>query len=359
LSAIQFAEHLSSFPTTFIKFLMKKFLTALLTLLSFAAFAALAGCQQVVSNVTLPYEERIYIEGFLQAGYPVDNITMSVTDKALGTPNYLASITALRDADVSFSVDGQTTKATMRLDSVRFQAPTSGTFGSFELVYAQVPVFSAPSIIVQPGKTYEMLVRWRGKTVTASTRVPDLPKLVGDIGYTISPDSIAQGTRFVQRPDGRFQYDTLRVPIVRLVVKASLEAVPGIDYELGFYSTDSITRSIRTRSSSNLITNVPAGAIAGQVLPLTASANISYNVNTSMPSQTYEQARANVVKNQFYVVFVAYNPSYELWRGTQRRGVGSDGPFSAGGLNPVWNVSGDGIGIFTSYTSREVPLTIR
>jgi hypothetical protein len=333
------------------------------TAFAFALFLALSGCQQVVSNVELPYEEKINIEGLLQSGFIVDNVVVSRTLDPLKRAT--ADEAFMRDADVSVSVDGRSTKATARLDSVSLSLlQPMGVSVSISSLRGAIPVYSVPSMTVEAGKTYTITVRWNGKTATASTRVPDTPRFVGAVTTNIQPDTI-----LVQpsptRP-GTFPNPgstTTRLPALRLTMTANVEASADTDTQLRFYSADTVWNTAQAKTDTitvfagvSRLLSIPSG-ISPAPTPFTAQTVVGYGNNTGYPIEA--ALRIRILQSRFYAVVVSYDAAYNRWRSTSGRGLSGGGPFGAGGLNPLWNVTGDGIGIFASVTTLEVPVKVQ
>ena len=132
--------------------LTKQLLTYLLVL---TCLTGLIGCEQVIENPDLPYEEKIVVGAFVMAGS--QRITIDVTKTLPLTEKYSHKAAVLTDADVRIKSTNGDVKAIYNT--------------SEEMYYADVPA-------IQAGEIYELTVLWNGKKATSTTRVPEVPTVV-------------------------------------------------------------------------------------------------------------------------------------------------------------------------------------
>jgi hypothetical protein len=77
---------------------------------------------------------------------------------------------------------------------------------------------------------------------------------------------------------------------------------------------------------------------------------------------TIGQIQERLRRARWYAAVVMTESSYYDWVNSSSQaqyGSGNSGPFSAGGTNPVWNVTGDGIGVFAGTSGVERPIQVR
>ncbi|MCU0424215.1 MAG: DUF4249 family protein [Candidatus Kapabacteria bacterium] len=365
------------------KFLVKHHKTsysrhALCLIVSVVLFAnMLSSCTQSVTNIELPFDEKILIEGVLVAGKSIDNISITKTYPPLTT---LASISTLYlpDAEVTLRVDGQSYKPEVRFDSLRYSV-FQGNFSSQapQERYIATPKYSFPNLTATTGKTYEITVTWRGKTAVGKATVPTAANLGAPTvsGTSITFDSVQSGGQFVA---GRFTPTYQAVARLNVAMTATMQS--GFAYRLSFYSPDtaSFFRNIGDRFQS-FTPNFVYTESNWRVLPdgitedragITLFANVRPSETTIFPSsgpptftvQPMSDLVANLRKLRFFAVLTATEAAYSQWNETRFFGFsyGSGFPFSGSGTqNPTWNITGDGMGIFVGAQSREIPILVQ
>ncbi|MFY7999705.1 MAG: DUF4249 family protein [Candidatus Kapaibacteriota bacterium] len=355
------------------------FLRHALCLIASAVFLvnALSSCVQSVTNIELPFDEKILIEGVLQAGKPLENISITKTYPPLTTRTSLSTL-YLPDADVTLRVDGQSYKPQVRLDSLQYS--TSGfTVGGQpqSIYYITTPKYSFPQLTATAGKTYELTVQWNGKTAVGKATVPSAANLGAPTisSTSITLDSVQAGGQVI---GGRLT--VFYRPVARVNVSLDATMQSGFAYRLSFYSPDtaSFNRSIGGNfqffspifvySQSNWRV-LPVG-ITEDRAGMTLSASVTPSQTTISPSsgaptstvQSMSDLVTHLKKLRYFAVLTATEAAYSKWDETRFLGYsyGSGFPFSGSGTqNPTWNITGDGIGIFVGAQSREIPLVVQ
>jgi hypothetical protein len=265
----------------------------------FLFLLAFCGCETVVSSDGLPYVDHIVIRGFLNAGQPVDSISVTHT-LPLNVPDDPNQAT-VPTAQVSISVDGN----------------------SIPLQYIGFGLFSDPANdTVQSGKTYSIDVKWNGLHAFASTLVPQTPDV----------DSTYEGKANVQiYYDPYYQYSDT---IVETQLEFGVRARTSECYSFLFDSTAGYMHIGDTMPDH--------GSWGPTSIDLQGVANEATDGHVWLS----QRSEGNDSLTLAWVTIGAFDASYYDF--IQTYGYNSDDgdPFGTGSANPKWNVSGDGIGIF-------------
>lgn len=276
---------------------------------------AFGGCDNVVPADGLPYVNHIVIRGFLNAGQPIDSISISHT-LPLSTP-FDPSQAAIPDAQVSISVDGRT----IPLQSIGFGYFTDPEHDT-----------------VQSGKTYSIDVKWNGLHAWASTLIPVIPSVPIFQFNNIRWDTevFIYGQNF---QDTLFRFGGQ--------MEVGIEPVtPGEAFTL---VSDSIADvdSFYSQSTYN-------GEIFYNLYP-------SSDVNSAgfLPIFQFEQLDPNDSNYFASAVIESFDGPYYDFIQTYTYNANGGDIFGTGGANPKWNVSGDGIGIFIGEAETRVSRTFR
>jgi hypothetical protein len=112
-------------------------------------FFQLSGCEPVIIDAQFPYQEKIIVRGILQDRSTINNIKISKTLPPL--ENYSEEKSFITDANVSIEVNQI----------------------KYPLFYAGQGNYKNDNVIVKSGLEYKLLVDWNGKSISASTRIPD------------------------------------------------------------------------------------------------------------------------------------------------------------------------------------------
>ncbi|MBD1208259.1 MAG: DUF4249 family protein [Ignavibacteria bacterium] len=347
-----------------------------------AAGTVITSCEQVVTNITLPHEERIVIEGLLEAGKPIDNIFITRTQPPLEetTPEKAY----LQDAEVRIKVDNQIYTPEVRFDTLRqsyYGAPVVGNGTPPPAKF--LPIYSVPGLRVQAGKTYQITVRWQGKTAQATATIPTVESsFLGEYKTKVTIDTVSFQFGGTRGPNGEFIPLTANTPRILINLEAPIRLRPGLAHDLIMYARDTVTNRTTGRidtfvtaigrssggnnAQSSII--VPQG-VSERTATMRVAVERRLEFNTNFIGGqivvTYrgslEEIREQFRRAKWYYALVITETSYFDWLNSSssaRFGAGTT-PFSAGGTNPVWNVSGDGIGIFAGTSGIERPIQIQ
>lgn len=302
---------------------------------AFILLLALASCSTstVTDTVELPYEEKIVIRGILTAGEPVKDILISRTVPVLAPQK--EEEFWVKDAEASIGSDGKTFPLTLQ----EFAAPPS----------IRRTFYAASGLVAEAGKSYTLTVRWKGKTVTATTRIPATPMLVSSRlttvvvpSFTISTVSVSTNGTTAPPTSGSFQIrpkqDTVFVgeanflPSEGTVIRAGLELVDMTS-----------RRGLTALYLGSLLTNENArnGALT---VP-----------SGTLPTQTRKLLIGSAAAQMRVYVL---DPQYERYYATRSRGNQTGFNLFGGSsdTNVEWNVQGDGLGMFLGLVEMRVLL---
>ena len=264
---------------------------------------AFAGCQTLTNTNDLPYEDLIVVKGMVQSGQPVQNIYFTHTLPLNVT--YSASQAILTDVSGHITVDGK----------------------QYPLQYADSGLYSCPSLIGESGKTYILDADWNGKHVHSETTIPQPVQIDSLLVTDVQIDS-------GKSPDPSRKFYTIAGNLLVLI-----EAKPGGAYALTYSAQSGIT------GDTTWFIGGP-GIVVNDPTPNAVSLWLSYNgVSNSGDSLSYINKPLKAIvysyDPHYYDFITSYNPnqSFDI--------------FSSGGINPNWNVTGDGFGIFIGVSVSE------
>jgi Domain of unknown function (DUF4249) len=310
----------------------------------------------VIDGATLPAQEQIVVSGILVAGQAVRNIEITRTIPPLDT--FRVSKTLINDAQVTITVDGRTIPLTLQTPTGRVPLDSSGRpIAGFDV---EASKYEAPTLIPEGGKTYTLTINWNGKRATATTLVPLPPDVRAFDPLVWRLDSVTRivggmpgmGGGVMPPMGGGMPGPPVTARIQELSTKINLTLQPreneGYRYtRIGFRDT---VRAITLPDA--LITNatlrLPLSII--EALPLTYSAQFQITANAPFRLQT-----ANTVS---VVSVEAMDAAFERYQTSANRNSATSSPLGGNGQNPIWNVSGDGIGIFVGRSLPKV-VTLR
>ncbi len=307
-----------------------------------------SGCQTIINDaVELPYQESIVVQALIEAGKPITSIHIAKNVPALDS--ITPQIVFIADAVVTVRVDGRAYNAVLKPDSAYLAG--ASTPQPYRSLYA------VPNLIVQSGKTYQLTVQWRGKTTTAQTLVPATPVLTSSVTYRVVTDTTTR------RGSNQFERS--------IELETMIAAQPHEVYAMYSYGTDIVLRVTANAAgalSSYLDTtlvfsNIPgaSGANRNDVIDRVGDAT------TAAALQLHRKIRIDGYGSGFttpppftikpstavYAIVQAFDaPYYDYFITIDRNR--NQNPLATGGLNPLWNVSGDGIGIFIGVATKEI-----
>jgi Domain of unknown function (DUF4249) len=296
----------------------------------------LYSCTTAVTNVELPHSERLVVTGFLVAGEGVKNIQVSKTLAPLDTFSY--SRVYVGDARVTLTVDGVTTQLRLRTRQPGDTLP-NGTPGALRSLY------EAPETIVQSGKIYALRVEWNGKVATAQTLVPAPP--------VVQSSAMRFGLATIVSTNASL-LTTASTTLVQFGPRMPGQSTTGIvQVTQGTSTAVGIARTGEMYRIQSVWYYDPAkrdssGGDVDPALDLAFSARILGAGSTVLMRQNTNILRISVSTRTYGLVTVqAADELYYDYIVTNSRAQAGGGSFlGSEGINPKWNVGGDGIGIF-------------
>jgi hypothetical protein len=316
-----------------------------LTAVFIGAAWILQSCSMSVTGVELTHEEKIVIYGALIAGESAKNIQITRTVPPLDTFNVERS--RIEDAKGSITVDGTTYPLRLqpraipvtRIDSINYDQAN------------QPSLYEAVGLTVQAGKTYTLKVSWDNKEATATTRVPEPPVLAAQAPVVVwRPEPF----RYVQARPRTFPASGI-VPSMLATTAVPVMARSGEAYRVeNFAARDTMTQ----RSTTNLITlntNTLLGGSAGMPLTLTSQTRYFIAGDSIFKPLLFTLSTRTTVS---IINIIAHDGALLNFIGTQARNNAGGNPLGNSGQNPLWNVTGSGIGLFIGQ-SRSVQVTVR
>jgi len=262
-----------------------------ITLFSIVIFCVvLSSCVEVIENPNLPFEERIVVYGILEPNVPLE-LHINKTIPALSQNPTFA---ILRDANVQIESEGRVFTLFVK-DSVYPNIVES--------------FFTSNELIIQEGKTYNLTVNWNGKTVKSSTFIPEKPK-ASSLWYSDSSN-----------------FSNINMQLFRTNISAK---------------------------------NIPNAVIMGLHVDIDTIKRVNDLLFIDNPYElmdyNFSQDSTIVsIKRGFedfvyignpYFRLIAFDPAFLQYLNTLDRRNSNDGIFGGGGRNPIWNVTGDGLGLF-------------
>lgn len=285
---------------------------------------ALSSCITTLTEpLSLSYSEKLVIRGVLQAGKPICDIAITKSLPALS--DLSDSATAILDAAGTLSVNG-------RDYPLRLQSGSIGASNSPSLYAA----YSADTVLVAAsGSTYTLTVQWQSKTAQAQTSVPPAPvllsgRLIRQELVSLTSATYIPGTQ----PVTTTQRDTL------LAAEVDVQTLPRIAYR-----TALDIRDVR----GNALTQGYEGGLIFTANDENVSRTI---VSGLLPSQT--RIFSHTMSVAYTATVYAFDKAYYDYQLTRSRGQQASNLFGGtSGENVVWNVKGDGIGLFIGVATAQ------
>jgi hypothetical protein len=289
-----------------------------------------------VTNVELPHSERIVVTGFLVASEGVKGIQVSKTLATLDTFSY--SRIYIPDAKVTITVDGITTALRLRAPQ-RSDTLPNGTPAAVRSLY------EAPELIVQSGKTYALRVEWNGKVATAQTLVPQPPVVQNSaLRFSLTTIISTNASLLTTASTTLVQFGP-RIP--GQPTSGSVQVTQGTSTvvtttRLGeMYRISSVWYYDPVRKDSSGGDVAPAIDLAFATSKLGAGNQITIRQNTTILRLPTSNRLYGMVSVQ-----AADDVYYEYIVTNSRAQAGGGSFLGSEGINPKWNVVGDGIGLF-------------
>ena len=330
---------------------MKSFLRNItITLVCVVAFFVgawvLQSCMPTtVTGVELTYREQIVIYASLIGGEPIKNIQITRTLPPLDTFNVERS--RVENAQASITVDG--TSYPLRLQAR--VAPTT-TIDSLNFNLANQPsLYEAPGLTAQVGKSYTLQVSWNGKQATATTRIPAEPTLSADARVVWRPEPF----RYVVPRERSFPASGIAPSMLATVIVPVL-ARQGEAYRIeSFVARDTVSRLSTTNQISVNTNTLLGGSAANMPMNIQSQTRFFLRGDSVFKPIIFALSTATTVS---IIRVIAHDDALLNFITTQARNSPNGSPFGNSGQNPLWNVTGEGIGLFIGQ-SRALQLTVR
>jgi len=308
---------------------------------TFLSIITSCGPSEVI-GLDVPHDERLVINGFLEEGVAVKNIMLIKTLDITDTSNMRKA--RITDAEVSITSDGQTFPLSLQPDNLAFGGRVPDGVNLAE----QPTYYQAPQLVPQAGKTYTLSVRYQGKTATATTVIPAKPSIIPmSSSFSTKPDSVIYffgggvGTvsKSILKGDVSVQFGAQNGAFIGTIEPTQVNT--GILDSTGRMITVSI-------SSQQQIITAP---IAENIALANSITRMKLSFWFWLPSRYTEfpKERELLAKAapRVKLQIAAFDTPYQRYLQTQTRGSTADaGILGPSGLNPAWNIKGNGIGLF-------------
>ncbi len=249
----------------------------------------LLSCEQTVTNIELPYLEQLVVNCVLQNGDVVDSLRLERTLPLL--EKYDEDKALVKDAKVEIS-DGE---------------------NNYTLYY-QNGFYKNDSLIATSGKKYSLKIEWKGKKATANTFVPN-PVEIPELNYTIEKSSDTWADWY------------------NLKVYCLIKPTKNVVYNSGWGSSYHGSQSYSFYNILREIDTDAQGYCKVNFLDISFMEKIdSTNIKKFLKDYLFILYSYDVQFYQFYI--------------TSNNGRSGDEIFGGNSNNIIWNVKGDGIGLF-------------
>lgn len=252
------------------------------------------GCEETVQNPELPYEEKVVIGAYLVEGEKEAFIEVSRTLPLL--QKYTPEAATITNAEVTIICPE----------------------GNFNALYdSQTKSYRTIIPTIRAAARYELEVKWKGKTLKASTRIPELPDVI-KLTATVEDKSEDRYSRYYSLTCDFTNNPNICVGLLNELVSSEK-------------LSDSVTFDY-THDILNSFYNAKTAISNGEYIRLKKKPNYYF----------YDNERY-----KFYsLFFAAFDAPYHAMNLSGSRYDNNDNIFGSSGSNPKFNISGDGIGYF-------------
>lgn len=252
-------------------------------------------CEEEITNVQIPYVEQIVINCILENGELVDSILITRTLPPLDDFDLEKAI--IKDANVTIS-DGNKT---------------------YDLFYKN-NYYHSKDLYPESGKVYTINVLWNGKKAYAKTFVPK----------PVEPQSIQWDIKQVIF-ENQIYYEITPYILVKPMKNVVFNSGYYFSYQEGYYfaSLDNIAREIDVDQNGNC--------------------KINFLTTQYFSDRDLEKVK-EFYKNYKFVVY-AYDEQFYPYFITRFNGNSTDGILGGSSNNIIWNIKGDGIGLFVGRST--------
>ena len=271
----------------------KNYMKQVNLLLIFFASILFCACEQEVANPNLLYEPKLVVRAFLFANETPNGITVSMMQHPLASSNNLQN-SFIRDAEVIISTQG-----------INYKCNFDGTS------------YYCDDLLLQAGQTYHLSVKYKGMTATATTIIPAFE--IDSVYYNV-------------KESGNYWYR----------YRGEMYAKISSPQPLSCYATKIVYYAVDANNTSyyhyeTMINYNPS-----------SNSDILLDINGA-----YSLASFNHWANSWRHTFIAFDEQMHKYYTTSDNNEDWD-LFGTSGVNPIWNVKGDGIGLFIGGNKKEI-----
>ncbi len=288
----------------------------------------LLSCEQVITPSVQPeYVPKILLFGSIVAGKPIASLYVARTLPLFDTINEKRSI--ITTATIRVRVDGR--EYSMELEPMSI-TNTNGTVNTLTL---RSYYRTMPPLIAEEGKRYEIIAEWQGLRARVETFLPRSVPVEAAREIIIDGKDPRTGT------DTRhYQYEATFTPQTGIAYRAGI---------LGGLGADTV--SATASALAGLSESAPLVTIAN------ADANGKIRLLSPLVPATFIPGRGWTTISNPHVALYQIDEAFAEYARTFGNAFASSNPFSIGGVNAKWNVTGDGIGIVVGISSsrKKVP----
>ena len=265
-----------------------------LLLILFASIFFVA-CEEEVKNPNLLYEQKLVVSAFLFPNETLKGISVSMTHPPL-EDLYLVQDKDLfiKNANVTITTQGKSYVCSFNENDYSYYCN---------------------DLYLLEGKTYHLVVKYKNMTATATTIIP-----------TFNVDSIYY--KINEKKEGIYTYYT-----------GYIYAKINSTYPMGYY-----TQHLEEYGNYYTIRETMAhyNPKSNSNTDLFLKIYSTYSINSLLSDINNWSDTIFVCDEQMYRYYVTKNDS-DNWN-----------LFAENGTNPVWNIKGDGIGLFIGYNKKAV-----
>lgn len=260
----------------------------------------ISSCSQGVGEVVdLPYTEMIVVRGVLEAGKPVKGIMLTKT------------LPALDSFEIS-KAEIQNVDAVIISDNISYKLKSVGN-----------ALFDTDSLIAQSGKSYQIIVKWNGKTAYGNTTVPYPVTL--DSVWEVPPTQRRRSNQWIYRLSAESKFNENSVIVGGYQLDDTNNVYP-------FFK--SYTSKAYQKQDANSDSKIKL---------IVFSQNVTDTNNVLFDSLSF--------KLSFFVE--SYDIQFYDYFRTRTNGDSPNSSFGLSGSNIHWNIKGDGVGMLIGFASTK------
>lgn len=284
----------------------------------------LFSCEQVIQpNVQPEYVPKILLYGSIIAGDTISSLYVARTLPLFDS--VLAERSAVTTATIRLRVDGR--EYPMQLEPMIFLNSNGTTFRNRRSYYRTVP-----PVIAEEGKEYEIIAEWQGLRAQVKTFVPRAVPI--ESAREIIVDSKDSKTGADVR---HYRYEATFTPQRGVVYSTNIVTDAGADTTTEnwrLYSDFWNPASNGTKAEADSLGKLRLTFLSSPAL--------------FIPGRGWQ------TPNNPHIVLHQIDEALLEYARTFGNSFASSNPFTIGGVNAKWNVTGDGIGIVVGMSSSRL-----